>query len=186
VMIAHDLFRLSLAEATRIMKRSSIFRHVLFAVGELDDPLEPGDPFIMQAPLPEVEKQWHFSRASVPSYIRLSVGNAARERSLTKLAEEYLLTPAERYRRLKGSVECDQYSVHDPETWDTPFFCVIRIPAELSGNGLPILWLGNRSTALVSPQIRALFFDVRSKVSHGKEAVNFAREIVKRQAGVVN
>lgn len=183
-MSANYLFRLSLSEATRHMKRSDLFRHVLFAVGEVHDPLEPETPFNMQALLPEIEREWHFRRDAVPDYIKLFVGRAARERSLAKLAEEYSLPPAERFERIEGSVRAYQYSVCDPETWDTPFFCVIRIPAELGGAGMPIFWCGNRSSALTTPLIREWFFDARSKVLHGKEAVELARQEISKAGGL--
>lgn len=179
-MRAHDIFRLSLSEAIKHMKRSPLFRHVLFAVGEVNDPLEPNSPFNMQAVLPEIEREWHFCRDAVPDYIKLFVGRAARERTLAGLEEEYSLQPAERFRRVEGSIKAYQYCVHDPQTWDTPFFCVIRIPAELSGQGLPIFWCGNRSTALVNQWVRPWFFDARAKVLHGQEAVALARQAVKQ------
>jgi hypothetical protein len=174
---ANDLFRLSLSEATRRMKRSEVFRHPLFAVGELHDPMEPEIPFNMRAPLPEIESEWSFRRDSVPDFIKLYVGRPARKRCLAKLEEEYNLPPVERFRRLKESVETHQYRVHDPETWDTPFFCVIRIPAELSDSAMPVFWCGNRSVALTDPRVRPWFFDVRSRILHGKEAVELARAV---------
>jgi hypothetical protein len=88
-MISNDLFRLSLAEAAKRMKRSEVFRHPLFACGELNDPVDMECPFIMQAPLPEIEREWCFSRASVPPWIKLFVGRAAREMSISRLEAEY-------------------------------------------------------------------------------------------------
>lgn len=176
-MIAHDFFRLSFAEVVRRHKRSPIFRHPLFAVGELHDPLEPDVPFNMQAPLPEVEKEWHFRReAGVPAWINLYVGRAARERSLAKLAEEYTLPPAERFKRIETTVKMEQYSADDPDTWSTGYFCAIHVPAEFSAAGMPITWCGNRSSALSDPAIRPWFFDKRSKVFHGEEAVKLCKQ----------
>jgi hypothetical protein len=171
----HQVFRLSLAEAVRRTKRSDAFRHPLFACGELHDPLEPETPFNMQAPLPEIEEAWNFRRDAVPAWIRLFVGRAARERVLVSLQAEYNLTPAERFRRLEGTAKCDRYSVSDPETWDTPFFCYVSIAAEFSPVGIPLVWVGNRSEALINPHIRSLFFDSRAKVVHGEEATRLAR-----------
>lgn len=175
-MIAHDFFRLSLPEVTRLHKRSSIFRHPLFAVGELEDPLEPAIPFNMQAPLPEIEREWHFTRDAVPDYIRLTVGRAARERSLAQLQKEYTLPPAERFKLTEGTVKIQQYNVNDPETWDTGYFCAIKFPAEFSNPAMPVYWFGNRSEALSNPRVRPWFFDPRSKVLHGKAAVDQARQ----------
>jgi hypothetical protein len=174
-MIAHDFFRLSLAEVARRHKRSPIFRHPLFAVAELEDPLEPAIPFNMQAPLPQIEHEWRFSRDAVPEYIRLTVGRAARERSLAQLQKEYTLPPAERFALIEGTVKVEQYNVNDPETWDTPFFCAIKLPAEFSNVPMPVYWFGNRSDALTNPRVRPWFFDPRSKVLHGKAAVDQAR-----------
>jgi hypothetical protein len=175
-MIAHDLFRLSLDEVTRRHKRSPIFRHPLFAVGELEDPLEPGVPFNMQAPLPEIEREWKFTRDAVPAYIKLTVGRAARERSLAQLQKEYTLPPAERFKLIEGTVKVEQYNVNDPETWDTPFFCAIKFPAEYINPAMPVHWFGNRSVALTDPRVRPWFFDPRSTVLHGKAAVDQARQ----------
>ncbi len=183
-MIAHDFFRLSLAEATRLHKRSAIFRHVLFAVGELYDPLEPDVPFNMQAPLPEIEREWHFRRAEgVPAWIQLYVGRGARERSLAKLAEEYTLPPAERFKRIETTVKMEQYSTDDPDTWDTGYFCAIQIPAEFSFTGVRLFWCGNRSVALTDPDMRRWFFDPRAKISHGDEAVALARQEFSKTGG---
>jgi hypothetical protein len=175
-MIASDFFRLSLAEVTRRHKRSPIFRHPLFAVGELEDPLEPDVPFNMQAPLPEIEHEWKFSRDAVPEYIKLTVGRAARERSLAQLQKEYTLPPAERFKRIEGTVKTEQYNPSDPDTWDTGFFCAIRFPIESSNSALPAYWFGNRSVALTDPRVRPWFFDSRSKILHGKAAVDQARQ----------
>jgi len=175
-MIAHDFFRLPLAEVMRRHKRSPIFRHVLFSVGELHDPLEPEVPFNMQGLLWEVEQEWRFRRDAVPEYIKLFVGRAARERSLSRLAEEYCLPPTERFKRIETTVKMAQYSTHDPETWPSPFFCAIVLPAEFSAVGVPITWCGNRSSAPTDPAIRPWFFDKRSKVFHGEEAVKLCQK----------
>lgn len=92
--ITRDIFRMSLAEAIRYHKRSPLFRHVLFAVGECHDPLEPAAPFVIQDTLPAIEHEWCFRRDAVPDYIRLSVGRSGRSRCIEKLTEEYALPPA--------------------------------------------------------------------------------------------
>jgi hypothetical protein len=176
-MISNDLFRLSLAAATKRMKRSGVYRHPLFACGELEDPVDTECPFIMQAPLPEIEREWCFSRASVPPWIKLFVGRAAREISLSRLEAEYnTLEPAERFRRVENLVKIERYSVTDPDTWDTGYFCAIVIPGGFS-------WFGNRSVALTHPEARRWFFDPRSKVSHGQEAVTLARDALGKVKG---
>jgi hypothetical protein len=182
-MIAHDFFRLSLAEVTRRHKRSAIFRHPLFAVAELEDPLEPALPFNMQAPLPEIEREWRFTRDAVPDYIKLTVGPAARERSLAQLQKEFTLPPAERFTLIEGTVKVERYNVNDPDTWDTPFVCAIRFPIESSNSTLPVYWFGNRSAALTDPMVRPWFFDPRSKVLHGKAAVDQARQAFSTRKG---
>jgi hypothetical protein len=175
-MITHDFFRLSFAEVMRMHKRSEIFRHPLYAVAELHDPLEPAVPFNMQAPLPKIESDWNFTRDAVPDYIQLFTGRAARERSLSMLQEEYRLAPAERFKRIESTVKAELFDVADPDTWDTGFFCAIDVPAELAGLPLPLLWCGNRQRALVEHRVRQWFFDPRSRILHGKEAVELARQ----------
>jgi hypothetical protein len=182
-MIAHDLFRLSFAEVIRLHKRSEVFRHPLFAVAELEDPLEPALPFNMQAPLPEIEREWKFRRDAVPDYIRLTVGRTAREKSLAQLQKEFTLPPAERFKLIEGTVKIEQYDVSDPETWDTGYFCAIEFPVESSDPAMPFTWFGNRSVALTDPRVRPWFFDARSRVLHGKEAVDLARAVVQSKHG---
>jgi hypothetical protein len=175
VFSTRDFFRLSLADATRRLKRSEIFRHPWFAMAELFDPLDPATPFVVQAPLPQIEKAWFFQREAVPEYIELFTGRAARQRSLAKLQEEYALAAHERFARIDGAIKCAQFQATDPSTWCTPFFCAI-LPAELRHAPVPLLWAGNRSVALTHPTIRPWFFDPRSQVLHGAEAHNFARQ----------
>jgi hypothetical protein len=183
-MITNDFFRLSLDQAVRNHKKSPIFRHVLFACAELHDPLEPDVPFTMQAPLPEIEKEWHFRRdEGVPAWIKLYVGRAARERALAKLIEEYSLPPAERFKRIECSIKIKRYDVDDVDTWDIGFFCVIWIP-EYNGDGTPFVWCGNRDQALTDPRIRPWFFDARAKLIHGNEAVEIARRQFSRTRGL--
>jgi hypothetical protein len=184
-MIAHDLFRLSFAEVIRLHKRSEVFRHPLFAVAELEDPLEPALPFNMQAPLPEIEREWKFRRDAVPDYIRLTVGRAARERSLAQLQKEYTLPPAERFKLIEGTIAIEQFDPGDPDTWNTGFFCAIEFPPELSNAPFPVYWFGNRSVALTDPRVRPWFFDSRSKVLHGKEAVDRARQEFSKARGLL-
>jgi hypothetical protein len=173
---AHQLFRLSLEEIIRRTKRNDIFRHPSFACAELFDPLDEANPFVMQAPLPEIEREWHFRRDAVPEWIRLFVGRAARERTLKNLEAEYNdLEPSERFKRAEDAFRIARYSVTDPETWNTPFFCFISVAAAFSGIGIPLIWVGNRSTALTDPKIRPWFFDERAKVVHGEEATLLAR-----------
>jgi hypothetical protein len=182
-MNAHRFFRVSLDEAMRYLKRSEIFRHPLFAYGELFDPIEPETPFVREQPLPELEKIWHFRREAVPDYITLYVGRAVRERALAAMEEEYALAPAERFRRLEGSVACQRYNANDPETWANPWFTVIVIHAELSGIGMPVIRLGGRAEALTNPARRPWLFDPRAKVLHGAEAVSFAEQLCAKPGG---
>jgi hypothetical protein len=174
-MNAHQLFRLSLEEITRRTKRSELFRHPLFATAETDDPLEPAAPFVQQGLLPLIEAEWYFARDAVPDHIRLTTGGEARKRCLIKLAEEYGLPPAARFKRVQDAFKIKQYNAADPETWDTGYFCFISVTAEFSGIGIPLIWVGNRSNALTDPRIRPWFFNQRARVVHGEEAVNLAR-----------
>lgn len=173
----NELYRMSLGEALRRHKRSEVFRHPLFALAELFDPLEPEHPFIMQGPLPYVESQWHFSHLAIPEWIALATGRKARERSIANVVKEYNLSPAERFRRVAGAVRAAQYSTTDPETWHSEFFCSVRVPAEFTSMGIPIYWVGNRAWALTNREIRPWFFDPRAEVLHGEKALSLAREI---------
>jgi hypothetical protein len=183
-MIAHQLFRLSLAEATRRHKRSEFFRHPLFGVAEVEDPLEPAAPFVFQSLVPLIEAEWNFSRDAVPDYIRLSTGREARKRSLAKLVEEYSLPVAARFRRVETSIQAENYNPHDSSTWlMNGLFCSIQVPREISGQGIPVFWCGCRSTALVTPMVRAWFFDPRTTVTHGAEAVELGRQALSKVGG---
>jgi hypothetical protein len=183
-MSARAVFRLSLAEATRRHKRSELFRHPLFGVAEADDPLEPAAPFVLQSLVPLIEVEWQFTRDAVPDYVRLSTGSEARKRSLAKLIEEYSLPPAERFKRAEDAFKIARYNTSDPDTWELGgLFCSIQVPAELSGEGIPIFWCGNRSSALVDPRVRRWFFDPRAKVSHGAQAVAVAKLAITKAGG---
>ena len=140
----------------------------------------------MQAPLPEVEREWKFTRDAVPDYIRLTVGRAARERSLAQLQKEYTLPPAERFKLIEGTIAIEQYDPCDPDTWDTGYFCAIGFPVELSNSATPIFWFGNRSVALTNPRVRPWFFDPRSKVLHGKAAVDRAKAAFQSKKAIKN
>jgi hypothetical protein len=72
--IVNAVFRMSMDDFIRRLKRTDQFRHPLFAASELFDPLDPVNPFTAQGPLPIVERVWHFSRDSVPEYIKLITG----------------------------------------------------------------------------------------------------------------
>jgi hypothetical protein len=180
-----NLFRVSLEEALRAHKRSEVFRNPLFTVGELDDPLEPGNPFVMQAVLRDVEREWFFRRSEcVPDWVTLSVGNAARERSLLKFREEYALSPLERYKRVETSIKTELYNPSNPDSWEmNGLFCLIQVPRELSGEGIPVFWAGPRSAALANSRVRAWFFDPRTTVTHGEEAVMLAKEALGKVKG---
>ena len=128
--IVNAVFRMSMDDFIRRLKRTDQFRHPLFAASELFDPLDPVNPFTAQGPLPIVERVWHFSRDSVPEYIKLWVGREARERVLTGIKADYDLPPEERFKRIQRDVKCELYDFCDPETWDTGFFCLIEMPLE--------------------------------------------------------
>ena len=165
---------MSLAEVTRRTKRSPIFRHPLFSHGEVDDPEEPGRPFVKMMPLPELEQAWHFQRNCVPPWIRLLTGRAARQRTLEALRDEYAMAPADRYRLIDESLKCAAYSVSDPWSWDSPFLCAVRIPTP---EPIPIWWWGGRDAALTIPLIRGWYYHEGAQVYHGAAAL----EIVQRE-----
>jgi hypothetical protein len=172
--IAKQIFRMPMAEYIRNFKRSDMYRHPLFCAGELYDPFDPDNPFTYQGPLPTIEKDWHFSRDSVPEYIKIWVGRAAREKVLEGVQEHYSLPLAERFKFVERDVKCHLYDPHDPETWDTGFFCVIEMPDDYVPNPFGLTyWCGNRSSALTDPQIRPVFLNSNTKVRHGKEAVAY-------------
>ena len=133
-------------------------------------------PFNMQAPLPQIELEWKFTRDAVPDYIKLTVGRAAREKSSAQLEKEYTLPPAERFKLIEGTIAIEQYDLGDPETWDTGDFNAIEFPIQYCNPAMPFSWFGNRSVALTDLRVRPWFFDPRSKVRHGKEAVDRAKE----------
>jgi hypothetical protein len=179
---ASQLFRLSLKDARRRLKRSELYRHREYGVGELFDPLEPGRPFFMQALVGQIEKAWHFSRRAVPEHIKLFTGRQARLRALLDLKKEYDLDPIDRFFCIENSIKCTQFQPDDPSTWDTGFFCVI-LPGELRHAPMPIFWAGTRSSALTNPIARKWFFAADSEIMHGAEALRFARQHWRKMQG---
>jgi hypothetical protein len=133
-VMAKQIFRMPMAEYIRNLKRSDMYRHPLFCAGELHDPFDPANPFTYQGPLPAIEKDWHFSGDLVPEYIKIWVGRSAREKVLEGIQEHYNLPLAERYKFVERDVKCHLYDPHDPETWDTGFFCVIEMPDDYVPN----------------------------------------------------
>jgi len=174
--IARALYRLPLNEAIRRVKRWNTFRHALFATGQLYDPIEPESPFYLADVLSVLERKYHFRRDAVPEYITLQVGRAAREQYIKGLQEEYALPPAERFKRVSGLAKGFCYDIWDVDTWEDPFSCLIKIPAEINRKGLEFSYFGPRAEMLTNPELRPLFFDPRVTVLHGAEAVKVARE----------
>jgi hypothetical protein len=172
-MRAHDIFRRSLAEVKRLWKRSPVFRSANFACAEMDDPEQPGRPFVKHGPLAEIEKAWHFSRASgVPPWIRLWTGRAAREHTLKAVEEEYALTPAQRYALLDDTLTSFEFNVRDPMSWNTAWLCAIRIP---SPEEIALWWWGGRDVALCNPVLRDWYFREGAEVFHGRKAFEVAQ-----------
>jgi hypothetical protein len=127
--------------------------------------------------LPEIERDWKFKRDSVPEYIRLTVGRAARERSIAKLTEDYSRSPAERFKLCESAIKVIGVRNLDPDTWNPEFFCFIRVPLELSGEGIPIYFAGSRDHALTDLFFRPWFFDPRAEILHGEAALTRAKEL---------
>jgi hypothetical protein len=152
----------------------------MFAVVELDDPLEPGRPFVKYGTLQELEHEYWFSRNSVPPHIKLTTGRAARERTITEIIAEYDLPPAQRFRTIEADKASSETDAIDPESWKrSPYFCLIELPPELGDDSVRY-WAGNRSHALSHPVWRQWFFHPHSKVFHGLEAAEKARESIER------
>jgi hypothetical protein len=170
--ITRELFRRSLDESIRFTKRHETYRHPLVCAASLVDPFDPSCPFYRIDPLPVVERDWHFTRDSVPEYITLWTGKAARERIIQGVIDEYSLDPSERYDRIKGSAQGACHDPGDPDTWneDDRFLCVIPV-----NFGLCRYWFGGRSEALTHPLLRPILLDPTSKVLHGAEAVKFTK-----------
>jgi hypothetical protein len=160
---------MSLDEAKRQWRRSPIFRDPLFARAEMDDPVD-GRPFVQHGRLEALEAKWFFKRDACPCWIRLFVGSVARRRVLLAVEEEYQLSPGERFQLIEESIQCVNYSALDPETWNVPFLCAVKIPAPE-----PIWWWGGRDIALSNPVIRDWYHN--SLVVHGAEAF----QIVQRE-----
>lgn len=180
-MSAVDVFRCPLDKALKLHKRSALFRHVLFSLGELDDPIEPEIPFIQILPLPELEERWRFSRDAVPDYIRLTVGRAARARFIEKLTEEYNLPTAERFRRIKDRQDTWAHETKNPETWSATFAVFIHIPAGVCGLPMDLHFAGGREQVLTHPMWRPWYFSPLATVWHGEEALEMARAMTKER-----
>jgi hypothetical protein len=170
--IARKVFRQSLDEAIRITKRHDTYRHPLVCAASLLDPFDPSCPFYRIVLLPVVEKDWHFTRGSVPEYITLWTGKAARERIIQGVREDYSLDPSERYNRIKGTAQGMCHDPGDPDTWhdDDSFLCLIPITF-----GPYRYWFGGRAEALTHPMLRPILLDPASTILHGAEAVKFAK-----------
>lgn len=164
-----------LDEAIRQHKRLDLYRHPLICAGELFDPFEPDVPFFRVDLLPVMEREWHFRRAAIPDYMKIWTGKTARERIIRGIREEYELSPAERFRRIKGVAQGALYKGSDPETWDEEyeFMCLFPIPPSLGGN----FWFGGRCEALANPKLRPILLDLEIKVLHGAEAVRTIRKL---------
>jgi hypothetical protein len=175
-------YRIPLEEAIRLHKRSPTFRSASFATAELLDPLEPTQPFRRCDLLPIIEEEWCFRRDAVPEWITLKTGRAAREQLIEGLKEEYGLDPAMRFKRLEGSARAYFYDVHDPDTWrHDPFLCLITVAPEHGGLEVEFNWFGSRARALTDPALRPWFFDSRSRVLHGSDAVRLATDAWKKR-----
>ena len=130
----------------------------------------------MQAPLPEVEKEWHFRReAGVPAWINLYVGRAARNgrsRSRPRNIRSRRRSGSNASRpRSNGAISAD-----DPDNWSIGYFCAIHVPAEFSAAGMPITWCGNRSSALSDPAIRPGSSTNVRRFSMAKKPSSFANK----------
>jgi hypothetical protein len=168
---ASDYFRITLAQAKRRMRRSPIFRDPLYAMAELEDPEQPGRPFVQHGPLPALERKWFFKRDDgVPPWIKLWVGSAARRRMLQGIEKEFDLPPAERFKLIEESLQCTACQTLDPENWNNPFLCAIKLPAPE-----PIWWWGKREIALSNPVLRDWYHN--NEVFHGAAAY----EVVQRE-----
>jgi hypothetical protein len=164
---------MSLAEVKRLWKRSPIFCAANFACAEIDDPEQPGRPFVKHGPLSEIEQAWHFTRASgVPPWIRLYTGRAAREHTLESVEKEYALTPAERYALIDDTLRSFEFNARNPMSWNVPFLCAIQIP---SPEEIALWWWGGRDFALCNPVLRDWYFREGSQVFHGAKAYEVAQ-----------
>jgi hypothetical protein len=163
---------MSLADCKRRWKRNPIFRSAIFACAEMDDPEQPGRPFVKQGLLPDIEEAWYFTRASVPPWIKLWTGRAAREHTLKSVEMEYNLPPAERYGLIDDTLQSFAFNVIDPSSWNVPFLCAIQIP---SAEEMAIWWWGGRDAALAHPTLRSWYLRQGAQVFHGAEAFEVAQ-----------
>jgi hypothetical protein len=178
VAFQRTLFRRSLPEWIRLMKRSPVFRHPLYAVASLVDPLEPDRPFLRQGPLPEIEQDWQFTRDAVPDYIRLSVGRAARERAIADFTREYNASdPAQRWKSIEEAIKFRD-DEDDPFSGPPELYCFLLVSAELTGS-IPIAYGGPRDRVLTNRMLRRWFFDERAELLHGQPAMARAKALLR-------
>jgi len=125
-MIANDLFRMSLAEAARPINGARFFG-IAFQCCRARRPLEPLNRLLCRRRCQKL-KRMGFRRDAVP--ILSALGAVQLVKDPAKLETRVQLPPAERFKRAESAIKLDRYDVDDPDTWDTGFFCVIKIPAE--------------------------------------------------------
>jgi hypothetical protein len=179
-MNAQELFRIPLNEFIKRTKRNELFRHVLFEVTKLEDPLEPGVPFIRYGILPQLEREMNFRRDAVPPWITLKIGKAARDWTISGIIEERTTLPsAEHYRRIKDTHQAATQTPEDPSTWPAEYAIFLKVPPEVSGMPIPLSIASSRARVLTHPVWRDWFFDDRVEKWHREEALEMAKRLAK-------